>query len=80
MGILTRKHGEEFVISSDHGAPTASSARAPRRMNDIYQVWTGSEWSANIDDAVRFGSLDDADDYVRVNYQKLNAYQVKQAR
>lgn len=79
MGILTRKQGEQFLISSDHGMAGASSTRAPRRINDIYQVWTGTEWSLNIIEALLFGSLDDADEYVRANYSRLNAYQAKAA-
>jgi hypothetical protein len=70
MGILTRKQGERFVVSSDRAGPGATN-RAPRNVNDPYQVWTGLDWSSNIDTAVFFPSLDDADEYVRVNFPKL---------
>jgi hypothetical protein len=71
MGILTRKQGEQFVISSDHTAGVAST-RPPRRLSESYQVWTGSVWSLSTAEALTFESLDDADEYVRTNYQKLS--------
>ncbi|HEY1599929.1 MAG TPA: hypothetical protein VGG64_10025 [Pirellulales bacterium] len=70
MGILTRPQDRHFVISSDHTAE-ASAKRAPRHLKQDYQVWTGTNWSANIADAMRFESLDDADEYVRANYAKV---------
>jgi hypothetical protein len=72
MGILTRKQGEQFVVSSDR-AGQGTTNRAPRSMNDPYQVWTGFDWSSNVDAAVFFPSLGDADEYVRVNFPKLMA-------
>jgi hypothetical protein len=72
MGILTRKQGEQFVISSDHTLSGVTNQRPPRRLSEPYQVWTGSIWSLDIAEAVTFNSLDDADEYVRVNYQKLS--------
>jgi hypothetical protein len=71
MGILTRSQGEQFVISSDRANPGATSKRASRHINESYQVWTGSQWSSDITQAMLFATLDDADDYVRANYQKL---------
>ena len=71
MGILTRKQDERFVISSDHTSPGVTSKRAPRRLNEPYQVWTGFNWSPNTTEAVVFDSLEDADEYVRANYPKL---------
>jgi hypothetical protein len=72
MGILTRKQGERFVVSSDRAGPGAAS-RSSRSLNDPYQVWTGFDWSSNIDAAVFFPSLDDADEYVRANFPRLMA-------
>jgi hypothetical protein len=73
MGILTRKQGEQFVISSDHASPGARKTRAPRHLiNEPYYVWTGAIWSSDQALAVLFGSLEDADDYVRMNYSKLS--------
>lgn len=71
MGILTRKQDERFVVSSDHASRGATSRRAPRHLNEPYQVWTGLNWSPNVTEAVGFDSLDDADEYVRANYAKL---------
>lgn len=73
MGILTRKQGGTFVISSDQNALDPSNKRAPRRLDEPYQVWTGVHWSINIDEALMFESLDDADEYVRANYSKVSA-------
>jgi len=72
MGILTRKQGERFVVSSDRAGSGATN-HAPRNLKDPYQVWTGFDWSSNVDAAVFFQSLDDADEYVRVNFPKLMA-------
>ena len=71
MGILTRKQDERFVISSDHTIAGVASKHAPRRLDEPYQVWTGSEWSAHTADALWFETLEDADEYVRANYSKL---------
>ena len=69
MGILTRKQGEDFVITSDRGADDSSTKRAPKRARlDIYVVWTGDHWSDAMTDAKKFNTLDSADDYVRANY------------
>jgi hypothetical protein len=72
MGILTRKQAEQFVISSDHTNPRATSKRAGR-MDANYQVWTGVAWSADNGEALLFESLDIADEYVRANYPKLTS-------
>lgn len=71
MGILTRKQGTKYVISSDRDLDHKTSKRAPRTASDVYQVWTGIEWSTNLSDALGFDSLDDADEYVRANYNKV---------
>lgn len=73
MGILTREQGKAFVISSDHNSTDPPSKRAPRRLDEPYQVWTGSGWSIDVGEAMTFDSLDDADDYVRANYAKVSA-------
>src|SRR5262249_44142710 len=72
MGILTRKQGERFVVSSDRASPGGGN-RAPPSVREPYQVWTGFEWSSNVDAAVFFQSMDDADEYVRANFPKLMA-------
>lgn len=70
MGILTRMQGQHYVITSDHTADV-SAKRAPRRLNQEYQVWTGTGWSTTTAEAMQFASLDDADEYVRANYGKV---------
>jgi hypothetical protein len=72
MGILTRKQGEMYVISSDHTADGPPAKRAPQRMSETYYVWNGERWSSNVDEAITFASLDDADEYVRANYGKVS--------
>jgi hypothetical protein len=37
-----------------------------------YQLWTGAEWSSNINGAMLFESHD-ADDYVRANCARVSA-------
>lgn len=73
MGILTRKQGTTFVISSDHNPLDALGRRPARRLDEPYQVWTGAHWSANNEEAMVFESLDDADEYVRANYARVSA-------
>ena len=71
MGILTRRQGTKFVISSDRDLNEQGNKRAPRIQSDVYQVWTGNEWSTNQSDALSFDSLDNADEYVRANYSNV---------
>jgi hypothetical protein len=73
MGILTRKQGETFVITSDQNVLEPQSKRPPRRLDEPYQVWTGANWSINNDEAMTFDSMDEADEYVRANYGKVSA-------
>jgi hypothetical protein len=71
MGIMTRRQGDVFVIASDRTADGASTKRAPARLSEIYQVWTGAGWSADMAEAISFDSMDTADEYVRANYTKV---------
>jgi hypothetical protein len=73
MGILTRKQGERYVISSDHTDEGPPAKRAPQRMSATYFVWNGERWSSNVDEAVTFATLDEADEYVRANYGKVSS-------
>ena len=69
MGIMTRRQGADFVISSDRSAADAPTNRAPKGQPSAnYEVWTGTTWSPVMTEAKTFGTLDDADDYVRVNF------------
>ena len=72
MGILTRKQGTDYVISSDRSATDAPTARAPKGpLSGSIAVWTGDVWSAVMSEAMTFHTLDDADEYVRANYSKV---------
>lgn len=72
MGILTRKQGERFVISSDRAADEALSNKAPKKKpSDEYRVWTGTQWSTATEEAATFSSLERADDYVRANMSRV---------
>jgi hypothetical protein len=71
MGILTRQQGAQYVISSDQDLDQKGTKRAPRNQSDVYQVWTGTQWSTDVAEALCFDSLDEADEYVRANYQKV---------
>ena len=73
MGILTRQQGDVFVITSDRSSDAAPTTRAPARLTDIYQVWTGARWSISKTDAISFASLAEADEYVRANSAKVTA-------
>lgn len=73
MGILSRKLGDRFVITSDRDADGNTSRRAPARLSDDYQVWTGTRWSISPGDAQQFATLDEADEYVRANYVRVMA-------
>ena len=72
MGILTRKQGGDFVISSDRWATDAPTSRAPKmRPSNSLAVWTGESWSDVMTDAKTFETLDDADEYVKANFSNL---------
>ena len=68
MGIMTRQQGDTFVITSDRAFGSSPTNRAPTRLTEVYEVWTGSCWSKAREDAISFTSLDAADEYVRANY------------
>ena len=71
MGILARPQDDAFVITSDRSLDAARTARAPARLPEAYQVWTGSCWSSTKTEALGFASLDAADDYVRTNLTRM---------
>ncbi len=72
MGILTLRQAGKFVISSDRCITDAPVSRPPKReASDNYQVWTGDTWSLVQTDATTFGTLDEADEYVKANYRRL---------
>jgi len=73
MGILTRKLGETFIITSDRSAHQAPRSWPPKRVTEAFRVWTSVEWSTVADDAKVFDTLDTADEYVRMNDALVNA-------
>ena len=73
MGILTLQQGGKYVISSDRSMSDAPVNRPPKgRPSGDYQVWTGDTWSLVKADAMTFGTLDQADEYVKANYRRLS--------
>jgi hypothetical protein len=74
MGVIPRKSGENFIITSDRIADEPPKGHAPKKtMTDVFQVWTGDGWSAMLPAAVVFSALDAADDYIRANYARIMA-------
>ena len=73
MGVLTRRQGEQFVITSDRIVDATPSKQAPRRISETYQVWTGAAWSTNMTEALGFASLEAADEYVRANFRQVTS-------
>ncbi len=73
MGVIARKSGDTFIITSDRSAGELPSKSAPKkRMADhVFQVWTGSGWSITHSAAVVFCELDAADDYIRANFDRV---------
>ncbi len=73
MGILTLQQSGKYVISSDRSMTDAPVNRPPKgKPSDVYQVWTGGAWSLVKTDAMTFGTLDEADEYVKANYRLLS--------
>ena len=78
MGVLTRKSGENFIITSDRIAGDLPSNTAPKKRTvEMYEVWTGNEWSATMIDAKTFTALNAADEYVRENYVQVMGQMAK---
>ncbi|HJN11117.1 MAG TPA: hypothetical protein QF564_20685 [Pirellulaceae bacterium] len=75
MGVMPRKSGEKFIITSDRVAGELPSNRAPDKkpLDEVFQVWTGQGWSATITDAEVFTAIDVADEYIRANYARVMA-------
>jgi hypothetical protein len=73
MGILTLQQDGKYVISSDRSMADAPVNRPPKgKPHGDYEVWTGNAWSSHKSEAMTFGTLDDADEYVKVNYRRLS--------
>jgi len=73
MGILTLRQGVRYVISSDRSTTDPPVNRPPKaKSSGGYQVWKGDSWSLVKSDAMTFGTVDDADEYVKSNYARLS--------
>ncbi len=72
MGIMSRKRGEKFLITSDRVLNDTPSHRAPKRLSDDCLFWTGNAWSITLSEGKTFDTLDDADEYTRANYARIS--------
>lgn len=72
MGIMSRKVGELFVVTTDRMAGDPPTNSPPKRPVS-FRVWTNAGWSTEHADAQTFPSLDTADEFVRANYAKVSA-------
>lgn len=73
MGILTLQLDGKYVVSSDRCVTDAPVNRPPKgRPSADNLIWTGSAWSAVKTDALTFGTLDEADEYVKAHYARLS--------
>ena len=78
MGVLARKSGDNVIITSDRSAGELPSSRAPKGHGaQVCQVWTGEGWSATLTDAKTFAGIDLADEYTRVNYDRVMGQMAK---
>lgn len=74
MGVMPRKSGEKFIITSDRVAGELPSNRVPKKAPlEVFQVWTGEGWSPTITDATLFTAVDVADEYIRANFSRVMA-------
>lgn len=72
MGVMPRKSGDNFIITSDRLVGELPSKQASKKpLSDVFQVWTGNGWSASIAAATIFSALDAADDYIRANFDRV---------
>ncbi len=72
MGVMSRKSGDNFIITSDKVAGEPPTKQAPKKpMVEGFQVWTGDRWSTSIEAAAVFSELDAADDYIRANFDRV---------
>ncbi len=73
MGVIPRKVGELFAITSDRATDGIAVRAAPKSLSNVFQVWTGDRWSQTSEEAKLFTTMDDAEEYVRANYTKVMA-------
>ena len=72
MGVMSRKSGDNFIITSDRVVGELPIKHAPKKpLLEVFQVWTGDGWSPSIDAAAIFSEIDAADDYIRANFDRV---------
>ena len=72
MGVMAREQDELYVITSDRKLGDSPSKIAPKKQYDgVYRVWTGDEWSTIATDAITFAAIEEADEYIRENSDRL---------
>jgi hypothetical protein len=74
LGVMARKWDERFVITSDHNPDGAANQRAPRNLSDTYFVRTGESLSSVMTDTEIFDTMEAAEGYMRVNYERVMKY------
>ena len=71
MGVMPRKAGEKFIITSDRVVGELPNNRIPKQTSKLFQVWNGDGWSANLTDAKTFTESNGADEYIRENFARV---------
>lgn len=72
MGVMPREQDDLYVITSDRTVGDSPSKTAPKQRKDaVYRVWTGDKWSTLTTDAKTFEALEEADDYISENTDRL---------
>lgn len=72
MGVMSRKSGDNFIITSDRVAGELPIKHAPKKPHlEVFQVWTGDGWSPLIDAAAIFSTPEAADEYLRENFDRV---------
>ncbi len=72
MGVMTQKHNDQYIITSDRGSADAPNKMAPkRRSTTALHVWTGERWSTDPADAKTFPTLEAADAYTQTNLVRV---------
>ena len=72
MGVMIRKQGELFVITSDRVTGDLPSKSAPKRnKDDTFRVWAGDKWSTNASNAQAFKTMEEADQFVKSNSARV---------
>ena len=72
MGVMSRKSGDNFIITSDRVAGELPIKHAPKKPHlEVFQVWTGDGWSPSIDAAAIFMARVEADEYIRANFDRV---------